>query len=132
MTPTPTRRRPTWWQRATFAMALASYVMGYGAVRYDHLLVHGVSYVGGQDPAGPVIADHEIKGGDFGVPVFGLGTAFATMLAGVIFWPLTRAELGYWYLVQPSGSPYEGRVDPPSSWDALPPPPLPASEAPSP
>ena len=128
----PIRRR-TWTQRAILAGAIALYLAGYPAVRSEHLLVHTKSFVGSMDPEGPVVADHGIAAGDFGAPMLGLGTMFATLVAGLIDWPITKVEVLYWHIVEPSGSPYDGPVGtppPPESFPPAPPPDLPPAATP--
>ena len=101
----PQRPRSIRSQRLVFAAALAFYLVGYPAVRYERLLVHTKSFVGSQDPGGPVVADHGIAPGDFGTPTLGFGTTLATLMASVMYWPVTHVEVLYWNLVEPPGSP---------------------------
>ncbi len=121
MTLIPRRPRSRWTQRLIFAAAVAFYLVGYPAVRYERLLVHTKSFVGSQDPGGPVVADHGIAPGDFGTPMLGLGTTLATLVASLIYWPVTHVEVLYWNIVEPPGSPYDGPVGPPPNPDLFPP-----------
>lgn len=98
------RERSTWAQRAILIGACLTYVLGYAAVRSDHFLVHGISLAESADGQGAMVIAHDIRPGDFGVPELGPATAIAMQIAGVIYWPLSKAELGFWYLVEPVGS----------------------------
>jgi hypothetical protein len=106
-------------QRAILVGAVVIYLLGYVAIRTEHLLVHSKSFVGSQDPEGPTVSDHGIKAGDFGAPMLGPATTLATLLAGLIYWPVTKVEIVYWNIVEPSGSPYDGEVPPPPDYDAI-------------
>ena len=103
------------------AGAIALYLAGYPAVRSEHLLVHTKSFVGSMDPEGPVVADHGIAKGDFGAPMLEPATTFASLVAGLMYWPITHIEVLYWDIVEPSGSPYDGPVGPPPNPDLFPP-----------
>lgn len=113
-------------KRVILMGAVLFYLGGYGALRMDHFLVHTKSFAGSMDAEGPRVASHGIAPGDFGTPTLGPATSFATFLASLIYWPVTKAELGYWYLVEPVGSPYEGSVEPSPDPAASPPAPPPA------
>lgn len=124
MTRIPKRPPSSRSQRLIFAAAVAFYLVGYPAVRYERLLVHTKTFVGSQDPGGPVVASHGVAPGDFGTPTLGLGTTLATLVASVIYWPITLVEVIYWDMVEPPGSPYDGPVGhPPPVQDLFPPPP---------
>ena len=79
-------------KRVILAGAILCYLGGYGAARMDHFLVHTKSYAGTAGVAGPTVASHGIAPGDSGAPMLGLGTTFATLVASLIFWPMTKAE----------------------------------------
>ncbi|MGB0590274.1 MAG: hypothetical protein ACPGU1_11385 [Myxococcota bacterium] len=107
-----TLRRNAWTQRAILVGAVATYLLGYAAIRSEHLLVHAVSFAGSDDVEGPAVASHDIKAGDFGAPMLGPSTTLATLIAGVVYWPVTKAEIVYWNIVEPPGSPYDGAMLP--------------------
>ncbi len=123
----PRHRESPALKRVILAGAILCYLGGYGAVRMDHFLVHTKSFAGSMDVEGPTVASHGIAPGDFGTPTLGLATTFATLVAGLIYWPMTTAELSYWYIVEPTGSPYDGPVPPPPDPKSFPPPPTPAA-----
>ena len=100
-------RSKAWTQRAILVGAIVVYLLGYAAIRSEHLLVHSKSFVGSTDRDGPTVASHGIEPGDFGTPTLGPSTTLATLLAGIIYWPLTKAEIAYWNIVEPPGSPYQ-------------------------
>jgi len=121
VSPDASTRRITWLTRGMLALIFLVYVSGYGWVRSVHYVVHTTAYVGGHDPDGPVVAEHGMAPGDFGAPLLGPVTTLLTLVASLLYWPMTRVELVYWNIAQPAGSPYDGRVDPPPNWDAFPP-----------
>jgi len=98
--------------------AFAFYLAGYPAVRTERLLVHSTSYF--TSDGSPVIAEHGIRPGDFGTPMLGLGTTLATLLASLIYWPITKVEVLYWNIAEPAGSPYDGPVGPPPTYHVVP------------
>ena len=107
-----TLRRNAWMQRAILVGAVATYLLGYAAIRSEHLLVHSKSFAGSVEVEGPTVASHGIIAGDFGAPMLGPSTTLATIIAGVVYWPVTKAEIVYWNIVEPPGSPYDGEVPP--------------------
>ena len=125
-----TLRRNAWLQRAILVGAVSTYLLGYAAIRSEHLLVHAVSFAGSVDVEGPAVASHDIKAGDFGAPMLGPSTALATLIAGVVYWPVAKAEIVYWNIVEPPGSPYAGEVLPPPDPKRSSVPPTPAATRP--
>ena len=115
----PSTTRDLWIRRALMAGAIGVYLLGYAYARDVHLIVHSVAYVGGQDPDGPIIAEHDVEPGDFGVPLLSPIATLEALLASIAYWPVRKAELVYWHIAAPTGSPYHGRVDPPPDYDAI-------------
>ena len=104
--------RAPWLDKAILLGAFLVYVGGYAAMRSEHVLVHTISFSQSTDALGPVLTHHGIVPGDAGEVAEGPATEFATLLARVIYWPMTKAELGYWYIVEPAGSPYDAPAPP--------------------
>ena len=97
-------------QRAIFIGALMTYLLGYGAMRYEHFLIHSISLSGPSEGLGPSVEGHEIRPGEEEGSTPGPATSLAAMIARVIYWPLCKAELLYWYLAEPPGTPYRGEA----------------------
>lgn len=92
------------WRSRVFAFTIigALYILSYGYVRSQHLLVHYSTSAAGNTNS------HRIMGGDFG-----LGFNPAYQIAGISYWaftPLRQIETGFWYLRYPVGQPWPYEV----------------------
>lgn len=95
------------WRSRALAFTIvgigALYILSYGYVRSQHLLIHSSTVAAGNTNS------HRIRGGDFG-----LGFNPAYLVAGISYWaftPLRQIETGFWYLRYPVGQPWPYEVE---------------------
>jgi hypothetical protein len=86
-------------RRRYLLLALVLYLLFYGYLRQNHVLVHTVSH--SKPEHGSVIFDHGVRSGDFGVPIFHPMFSLVVALNGLIYMPLLPYEIVYWHIVQP-------------------------------
>lgn len=82
------------------------YAAAYGVARSENWLIHRAGYYSDASENRKV-GGHYISSGDFGSSMLAPRISTAQGLATMFFWPATKAELVYWYLVEPSGSPWQ-------------------------
>jgi hypothetical protein len=72
------------------------YMVTYGVARSSNWLIHRIGYYSEADQSRRV-AGHYISLGDLDAPMLAKGVAY------IFFWPATKFELVYWYLILPAG-----------------------------
>ena len=86
-------------RRCYLLLALVLYLLSYGYLRQNHVLVHTVAH--STPEHGRVIFDHGVRSGDFGVPIFHPLFSLFVTLSELIYIPVFPYEVFYWHIVQP-------------------------------
>lgn len=75
------------------------YLSGYVYLRSHHLMVHAMGY--GVTDQGRVVLQHQIRPGDFGVPIFNLGLNLFIRASYWGYLPVRPLETLAWYAIHP-------------------------------
>lgn len=87
-----------------WAFALIPYFAAYVTVRDAHGVIHTTSYsyyCHDNETWEPQIVSHGVRGGDYAI------------ISPLLFMPVTWLETATWYIVEPTGTPFLGYVEPP-------------------
>ena len=104
-------KKMTMWARAGFErlkhhphkrlilVIITVYLSGYVYLRSHHLMVHAMGY--GVTDQGRIVLQHQIRPGDFGVPIFNLGLNLFIRASYWGYLPVRPIETLAWSIIHP-------------------------------
>lgn len=101
------------WRRGWLggSLLIGLYLASYGVARADHFVVHAQSFAGMTHSTGAVVVSHQVRSGDPGIPVLNPVWTLMVLGSGRFFAPLMLLETGFWYVVRPRGTPWNGPLE---------------------